>query len=134
MPKIDEFLRKANTCMPLPHNAFIGTIYTDGSRGINPHNDKMADIDGNSWIIVWRLGAERTWELSKDGVVVHSFKVCGGDAIFMNARGNAALQHGVPNEEAAELSGSIVGRKSHSFVPWPTVFKRAKVPETHEEE
>jgi hypothetical protein len=131
------FLEGMNGLLRVPHNTWIGTMYKDGDDCIAPHTDKMVDLDPDAWIVVWRLGAPRIWELynreeegaefqvgKKDEPVVE-FEVQGGDAIFMNARGNSYVKHGMPEVTSAGLSGSIVGRTSQSLMSWAAVQKRA---------
>lgn len=126
LPQVEGLAESANEHLALPHNTYIGTVYKNGDDMIAPHHDKMRDIHEDSWIVVWRLGAPRLWELyDEDGKAVAALDVRAGDAIFMNARGNSYVKHGVPRQPEAGLSGSIVGRCSKIVVPWPTVFKKA---------
>ena len=85
----------------------------------------MPDLDPDAWIVVGCLWAQRTWQLYDNDEVVAEFEVKGGDAIFMNARGNALVKHGMPEMTSAGLSGSIVGRTSQSLMTWAVVQKRA---------
>ena len=126
VPQLHTFVKDVNSKLSSPHDHWIGTIYNDGDDSIDFHHDKMVDIDPDSWIIVWRLGGERTWQLRDAQGQIQDFTVEGGDAIFMNAIGNAAVEHGISMQAKAQLSGSIVGRaiKSKS-IPWSQVLKRA---------
>ena len=118
-----------NGLLNVPHNCWIATLYKDGSDCISPHHDKMADLDPQGWVVVWRLGAPRLWELFTDDEMAVQFEVFAGDAIFMNSRGNAMVKHGVPELEHAELSGSIVGRTSRALLSWAEVQRRAGAPQ-----
>lgn len=118
-------------------NHLIFTLYKDGEDNIGAHHDKMKDIDDASWIVVLKLGgAARRFEFypangssdedskSKD-MPIWSQVLQPGAAVFMNAHGNAMVRHGVPTEEGAGQSGSIVLRCIETVIPWSQVDKRA---------
>ena len=113
------------------HNHAVGTLYRDGSDNIGAHDDKMKDIDPNSWIIVIKVGVARPFEFydADTKEVVWSQVLEAGTAVFMNAAGNAKVKHGVPEFPGAGPSGSIVTRCITTVVPWKTVEKKAAAAE-----
>ena len=87
LPQMHRPTAAGDRHLPLPYNAFIGTIYKDGEDFIGTHHDKMSDIDENGWIVVHRLGASRAWEIhNDDGNVLSALEVHATDAIYERRR------------------------------------------------
>lgn len=116
-----------------PHNHFIVTAYEDHDDNIGFHSDKDADYAENSYFIVIKLGAARTFafrelptEKTPSPFPFWSRVLEAGTAIFVRAKGpdaaNNLVQHAVPPlARDVGPSGSIVSRCIETVVPWDEV-------------
>lgn len=111
------------------HNHVIYTQYECDQDNIGAHHDKMRDIDISSWIIVVKLGEARPfafYQSQESEIPLWQKTLEAGTAVFMNARGNALVRHGVPKCDKVGASGSIVTRCITTLVPWDTMETGAK--------
>jgi len=129
MPWLDALVQKMNSGLEIPHNHWICTVYKDGDDNIGYHHDKMPDVDKNAWIVVLKLGESRRFHFvdPKQGdKVIWERLLPAGTAILMDGVGNSIVKHGVPVDKGVGKSGSIVGRKITTVIPWDKVSQKAQ--------
>ena len=88
----------------------------------------MKDIEVSSWILVLKLGQPRPFAFYQSAEEEKPFwqrTLSAGTAVFMNARGNSLVRHGVPRCDTVGASGSIVSRCITTMVPWAEVSAAA---------
>ena len=94
----------------LPFNHFILTHYTDGSKRIGYHHDKVQDMPEDAHIVVVKTGrTARPFGIRRKGSSEPFFHqvLDPGTAIVMSVAANLETQHSVPACEIAGPSGSI---------------------------
>jgi hypothetical protein len=92
--------------------------YSDGKSIINPHSDKIIDLDKESPIFVIRFGATRTCILiHKQTKEIIKVKVEHGSLLIINYNANLIWKHGIEEDiSISKPSYSIVFRKSITFL------------------
>lgn len=125
LPWLQSFAEKMNAGLPkeTAHNYWICTVYQDGNQRISLHMDSPGNIKEESWIVVVKLGATRSFQINgadkKDNIFLEKLEA--GTAIFMNTAGNRMVTHGVPRDRDVGVSGSIVGRCIVTRKSWDSI-------------
>ena len=131
VPWLDRVRIALNRGLEKKYNHYICTLYKNGADNIGFHHDKARDFDPDGWVVILKVGGSaRRFQFGEprgDGSpkIVWSKFLEPGTAVFMNAAGNARVKHGVPEDESAGPSGSIVARCIKTIIPWDHVFNRA---------
>jgi hypothetical protein len=90
--------------------------YTDGSIIINPHSDKIIDLDENTPIFICRFGSTRKCilihKLNKTEIIVD---MPHNSILILTYSANKEWKHGILKENKCDTSYSIVLRNSITF-------------------
>jgi len=132
VPAFEKVLHAVNDGLAKPANHILATCYDDGADHMGWHDDEMADLDPDAWILVLQLGAARDFEFgtsSKKPETLWGRQLPAGTAVFVNRVGNSLVKRRIPRSNLSEASGSLVMRCVKTIIPWEKVDAEiAKIP------
>ena len=122
VPEFSNVLKKTNDLTTAPKfNAGIGTLYRSGEDYIGAHSDKTPDLLKNSWLLIYRVGPPRVFQILDKGKIFWSGNVGDGDALWMDLKANEKYKHALPEMANVAPSGSLVFRNVATVIPWANV-------------
>jgi len=130
--RVKDFMTKNGGIAP---NHVIATRYKGGTHYIGWHSDKTASLAKEGWIVVFKFGAPRPFEIRMPGeAAFFSETLQPGDCLIMTTEANEATQHTVPKTLLSEPSGKKNATMSRLFKCFECFFCRFDcLPHSHDE-
>eukprot|EP00475_Leptophrys_vorax_P033065 TRINITY_DN5169_c0_g1_i1.p1 TRINITY_DN5169_c0_g1~~TRINITY_DN5169_c0_g1_i1.p1 ORF type:complete len:340 (+),score=71.62 TRINITY_DN5169_c0_g1_i1:89-1021(+) len=108
-PTVDKIRQLTQEKLMQKLNHAVVLCYRDGDDMIGPHQDKVLDIEKDSYIVSVSLGAERYFEFTKlDGTHRQRMLLPHGSLMVIGPKTNESYKHALPKQKYDVSEGKVL--------------------------